>query len=186
MSITDIKKNTEEKMKKSIQTLRISLTKVRTGRAHIGILDHIQVYYHDTLINISKIANLTLINAHIISIQPWDKKNLVMIEKAIRESNLNLNSAIRGDVILISMPPLTEERRKEMTKLVKSEAEDTKVVIRNIRRDANETFKKLVKDKICSEDDERRSQDSIQKLTNKFSAEIDKIVIEKEKEILTI
>lgn len=186
MLIVDIKKNAEEKMKKSIQTLRINLAKIRTNRVHTEILDHIKINYHGSFISISKVANLTLINAHTISVQPWEKQILILIEKAIRESNLSLNYAIQGDTIHISMPPLTEERRKDMAKLVKNEAEDTKIIIRNIRRDANEIFKKLVKDKICSADNERRGQDNIQKITNKFITEIDKIIIEKEKEILTI
>ncbi len=186
MTIADVKKNTEQKMSKSIETLRADLAKVRTGRAHVGILDHIQVDYYGNPTHISQVANLTLIDARTIGVQPWEKKMLSVIEKAIRDSDLGLNPATQGDLIRVPTPPLTEERRKEMVKLVKSEAEDAKIAVRNIRRDANEGMKKLVKDKVCSEDDERRGQDEIQKLTDKFVAEIDKLVAEKEKEVLTV
>ena len=186
MTIADVKKNTEQKMIKSIETLRADLAKVRTGRAHTGILDHIQVDYYGTPTHLSQVANLTLIDARTIGVQPWEKKMLGAIEKAIRDSDLGLNPASQGDLIRVPTPPLTEERRKEMVKLVKNEAEDCKIAIRNIRRDANEGLKKLVKDKVCSEDDERRGQDDVQKLTDKFVAEVDKMVIEKEKEVLTV
>ncbi len=186
MTIADVKKSTEQKMSKSIDSLRADLAKVRTGRAHTGILDHVQVEYYGSPTQLSQVANLTLIDARTIGVQPFDKKMLAVIEKAIREADLGLNPATQGDLIRVPTPALTEERRKEMVKLVKGEAEDTKISIRNIRRDANESLKKLVKDKVCSEDDERRGQEDIQKLTDKFVAEVDKLVVEKEKEVLTV
>jgi ribosome recycling factor len=186
MTIADVKKSTEQKMGKSIETLRADLAKVRTGRAHVGILDHVQVDYYGSPTQLSQVANLTLIDARTIGVQPYEKKMLAVIEKAIREADLGLNPATQGELIRVPTPALTEERRKEMVKLVKSEAEDSKIAIRNIRRDANEALKKLVKDKICSEDEERRGQDDIQKLTDKFVADIDKLVVEKEKEVLTV
>jgi ribosome recycling factor len=186
MTVADVKKNAEQKMLKSIDTLKADLAKVRTGRAHTGILDHVMVDYYGTPTNLSQVASLTLIDARTIGVQPWEKKMMAVIEKAIREADLGLNPAAHGDVIRVPTPPLTEERRKEMVKLVKSEAEDAKIAVRNIRRDANEGLKKLVKDKVCSEDDERRGQDDVQKLTDKFVAEIDKLVVEKEKEVLTV
>lgn len=186
MTIADVKKNTEQKMHKSIETLKADLAKVRTGRAHAGILDHIQVDYYGTPTAINQVANVTLIDARTIGVQPWEKKMVSVIEKAIRESDLGLNPSTQGDLIRVPTPPLTEERRKEMVKLVKKEAEDAKIAIRNIRRDANEGLKKLLKDKVVSEDDERRAQDEVQKLTDKFVAEVDKLVAEKEKEIMTV
>ncbi|MGB7195681.1 MAG: ribosome recycling factor [Collimonas pratensis] len=186
MSIADVKKNTDQRMQKSLETLRADLAKVRTGRAHTGILDHITVDYYGSPANLSQVANVTLIDARTIGVQPFEKKMLAVVEKAIRESDLGLNPSTQGELVRVPTPALTEERRKEMVKLVKGEAEDAKIAIRNIRRDANEGLKKLVKDKECSEDDERRAQDEIQKLTDKFVTEIDKQVIDKEKEILTV
>ena len=186
MSLADVKKSANERMVKSIETLRADLAKVRTGRAHTGILDHIQVDYYGAPTALTQIANVTLIDARTIGVQPWEKKMLGAVEKAIRDSDLGLNPSSQGDMIRVPTPPLTEERRKEMVKLVKGEAEDAKIAIRNIRRDANEQVKKLVKDKLASEDDERRSSDEIQKLTDKFVADVDKLVAEKEKEVLTV
>ncbi len=186
MAIADIKKNTEQRMQKSIETLKADLAKVRTGRAHPGMLDHVMVDYYGAPTNISQVANVTLIDARTIGVQPWEKKMLSVIEKAIRESDLGLNPSSQGDMIRVPTPPLTEERRKEMVKLVKGEAEDAKIAIRNVRRDANESLKKMLKDKACSEDEERRTQDEIQKLTDKFVADVDKLVVEKEKEVLTV
>lgn len=186
MSIADIKKNAEQKMNKSVESLKSDLAKVRTGRAHTGILDHIQVDYYGTPTQINQVANVTLIDARTISVQPWEKKMVNVIEKAIRDSDLGLNPSSVGDIIRVPTPPLTEERRKEMVKLVKTEGEDAKVAVRNIRRDANESLKKMVKEKECSEDDERRAQDDIQKLTDKFVQQIDKLLIEKEKEVMTV
>lgn len=186
MTVVDVKKNTEQKMHKSIETLKADLAKVRTGRAHVGILDHVQVDYYGTPTHINQVANVTLIDARTIGVQPWEKKMVAIVEKAIRESDLGLNPSTQGDLIRVPTPPLTEERRKEIVKVVKGEGEDTKVAVRNIRRDANEALKKLIKDKSCSEDDERRAQDDVQKLTDKFVAEIDKLIAEKEKELLTV
>jgi ribosome recycling factor len=186
MSIADVKKSAEQRMVKSIDTLKSDLSKVRTGRAHTGILDHVQVEYYGTPTALTQIANVTLIDSRTIGVQPWEKKMLGAVEKAIRDADLGLNPSSQGDMIRVPTPPLTEERRKEMVKLVKSEAEDAKIAIRNIRRDANESLKKLVKDKACSEDDERRSSEEIQKLTDKFVSDVDKLVAEKEKEVLTV
>ena len=186
MTIADVKKNTDQRMHKSIDTLKNDLAKVRTGRAHVGMLDHIQVDYYGNPTQLTQVANVTLVDARTIGVQPWEKKMISTVEKAIRDADLGLNPSTQGDMIRVPTPPLTEERRKEMVKLVKSEAEDAKIAIRNIRRDANEGLKKLLKDKAVSEDDERRAQDEIQKLTDKFVAEVDKLVADKEKEVLTV
>ncbi|MFZ6686327.1 ribosome recycling factor [Undibacterium sp. SXout11W] len=186
MAVADVKKNSEQRMQKSIETLKSDLAKVRTGRAHTGILDHVMVDYYGSPTNITQVANVTLIDARTIGVQPWEKKMLNAIEKAIRDSDLGLNPSSQGDMIRVPTPPLTEERRKEMVKLVKTEGEGAKIAVRNIRRDANETLKKMLKDKECSEDDERRAQDDVQKLTDKFVAEVDKLLLEKEKEVLTV
>lgn len=186
MSVADIKKNTEQKMQKSIEALKADLAKIRTGRAHTGLLDHVQVNYYGSMVPISQVANVTLVDARTIGVQPWEKKMVQVVEKAIREADLGLNPATMGDLIRVPTPPLTEERRKELAKVVKGEGEDAKVAVRNLRRDANEQLKKLVKDKAISEDDERRGGDEVQKLTDKFVAEIDKLVAEKDKEIMTV
>ncbi|WP_338848693.1 ribosome recycling factor [Massilia sp. W12] len=186
MALADIKKSTEQKMNKSIETLKANLAKVRTGRAHPGILDSVMVDYYGNPTPINQVANLTLIDARTIGVQPWEKKMLGAIEKAIRDSDLGLNPASFGEMIRVPTPPLTEERRKEMVKLAKGEGEDAKIAVRNVRRDANEALKKLLKDKACTEDEERRTQEEIQKLTDKFVAEIDKTVAEKEKEVMTV
>jgi len=186
MSVADTKKSAEQKMQKSIEAFKADLAKVRTGRAHTGLLDHIQVDYYGSMVPISQVANIGLADARTISVQPWEKKMVQAVEKAIRDSDLGLNPATMGEVIRVPMPALTEERRKELTKVVKNEAEGAKVAVRNLRRDANEQFKKLVKDKAISEDDERRGQDDVQKLTDRYVAEIDKLVAEKEKEIMTV
>ncbi|MYN19330.1 ribosome recycling factor [Rugamonas sp. FT107W] len=186
MSVADVKKSAQERMIKSLETLRADLAKVRTGRAHTGILDHVQVEYYGSPTALTQVANVTLIDARTIGVQPFEKKMAATIEKAIRDADLGLNPSAQGDMIRVPTPPLTEERRKEMVKLVKSEAEDAKIAVRNIRRDANEGMKKLVKDKAISEDDERRGTDEVQKLTDKFIVDIDKMVAEKEKEVLTV
>ncbi|HEX5343591.1 MAG TPA: ribosome recycling factor [Duganella sp.] len=186
MSVADVKKSAQERMTKSLETLRGDLAKVRTGRAHAGILDSVMVDYYGNPTPINQVANLTLVDARTIGVQPFEKKMAAAIEKAIRDSDLGLNPSAQGDMIRVPTPPLTEERRKEMVKLVKSEGEDAKVAVRNIRRDANEGLKKLVKDKAISEDDERRGTDDIQKLTDKAIADIDKMLAEKEKEVLTV
>ena len=186
MTIAEVKKNTDQRMHKSIDTLKADLAKVRTGRAHTGILDHVHVEYYGNPTLLSQVANVTLIDARTIGVQPFEKKMVATVEKAIREADLGLNPSTQGDIIRVPTPALTEERRKEMVKLVKSEAEDAKIAIRNIRRDANEGLKKILKDKACSEDDERRAQEEVQKLTDSFVKEVDKLVAEKEKEVLTV
>jgi ribosome recycling factor len=186
MAVADIKKGVEQKMQRSIEAFKGDLAKIRTGRAHTGLLDHIQVDYYGSPVPISQVANLTLVDARTIGVQPWEKKMVQAVEKAIRESDLGLNPATHGDLIRVPMPALTEERRKELTKVVKSEAETAKIAVRNLRRDANEQLKKLVKDKEISEDDERRASDDVQKLTDRFVAEIDKLVQTKEAEIMTV
>ncbi|BDB24422.1 ribosome-recycling factor [Cupriavidus sp. TA19] len=186
MSVADTKKSVEQKMQKSIEAFKADLAKIRTGRAHTGLLDHVQVDYYGSMVPISQVASVGLADARTITVQPWEKKMVGTVEKAIRDCDLGLNPATMGDVIRVPMPALTEERRKELTKVVKSEAEGAKVAVRNLRRDANEQFKKLVKDKTISEDDDRRGQEDVQKLTDKYVAEIDKMVAEKEKEIMTV
>ena len=186
MTLADVKKNAQERMVKSIETLKADLAKVRTGRAHTGILDHVMVDYYGSPTALPMVANLTLVDARTIGVQPFEKKMLATIEKAIRDADLGLNPSSQGEMIRVPTPPLTEERRKEMVKLTKSEGEDAKIAVRNIRRDANEALKKMVKDKTASEDDERRASDEIQKLTDKAVADIDKLLGEKEKEILTV
>lgn len=186
MSVSDIRKTADQKMQKSIETLKTDLSKVRTGRAHVGILDHITVDYYGSPTQISQVANVTLIDARTIGVQPWEKKMVSVIEKAIRESDLGLNPSTQGELIRVPTPPLTEERRREIVKMVKGQGEDSKVAIRNIRRDANESLKRLLKEKECSEDDERRAQDEIQKLTDRFVVEVDKLIADKEKELLTV
>ncbi|MDX9842366.1 MAG: ribosome recycling factor [Aquabacterium sp.] len=186
MSIAEIKKTAEQKMLKSIEAFKVELSKIRTGRAHPGILDQVQVEYYGSLVPISQVANVTLQDARTISVQPWEKGMGAKLEKAIRESDLGLNPSSQGDLIRVPMPALTEERRKELTKVVKSAGEDTKIAVRNLRRDANEHAKRLLKDKEITEDDDRRSQDEIQKLTDKTIAEIDKLVQAKEAEVLAV
>ncbi|MGF6720823.1 ribosome recycling factor [Paraburkholderia sp. GAS41] len=186
MSVADIRKGVEQKMQRSIDAFKNDLSKIRTGRAHTGLLDHIQVDYYGSPVPISQVANLTLIDARTIGVQPWEKKMVPVVEKAVRDSDLGLNPATQGDVIRVPMPALTEERRRELTKVARSEAETAKIAVRNLRRDANEQLKKLVKDKEISEDDERRAGDDVQKLTDKFVSEIDKLVTTKEAEIMTV
>jgi ribosome recycling factor len=186
MSDTQIKTNADQKMQKSIETFKANLAKIRTGRASPGILEHIMVDYYGNPTPISQVANLGLADARTINVTPWEKNMVAVVEKAIRDSDLGLNPATQGAVIRVPMPPLTEERRKELTKVVKSEGEETKIAIRNLRRDANEHLKRLVKDKEISEDEERRAQDEIQKLTDRYVADVDKLVLEKDKEIMTV
>jgi ribosome recycling factor len=186
MSIADIKKNAEQKMARSIDAFKNELGKIRTGRAHPGILDQVQVDYYGSLVPISQVANVSLIDARNISVQPWEKGMAQKVEKAIRESDLGLNPSSQGDLIRVPMPALTEERRKELTKVVKNAGEDAKVAVRNVRRDANEHAKKLLKDKEITEDEDRRSQDDIQKLTDKTIVDIDKLVQAKEAEIMAV
>ncbi|KQV89212.1 ribosome recycling factor [Pelomonas sp. Root1237] len=186
MSIADIKKNAEAKMAKSVESLKNDLHKIRTGRAHPGILDQVSVDYYGAMVPISQVANVTLLDARTISVQPWEKGMGAKIEKAIRESDLGLNPASQGDLIRVPMPPLTEERRRDLTKVVRNAGEDAKVAVRNLRRDANEHAKKMLKDKEIGEDDERRSLDEVQKLTDRVISEIDKLISGKEAEILAV
>ena len=186
MTVSDIKKNAEAKMAKSIDAFKADLQKIRTGRAHPGILDSVQVEYYGSMVPISQVANVSLLDARTISVQPWEKPMGAKIEKAIRESDLGLNPSSVGDLIRVPTPALTEERRKELTKVVRSEGEDAKVAVRNVRRDANDAGKKLLKDKAITEDDERRLVDDVQKLTDRTIAEIDKLVAAKETEILAV
>jgi len=184
--IADVKKTAEQKMHKSLESLKTDLGKVRTGRAHTGILDHVTVDYYGTQMPLNQVANLTLIDARTIGIAPWEKKMGPVIEKAIRESDLGLNPSAQGDLIRVPMPALTEERRRELTKVVKGEGENAKVAVRNLRRDANHHLKDLLKQKAVSEDDERRAQEDIQKLTDKFIAEIDKMLAAKEADLMAV
>ena len=186
MSVSEVKQNADQKMKKSIESLQHDLAKVRTGRAHPSLLDQVHVDYYGSPTPLSQVANLTLIDARTIGVQPWEKNMIAPVEKAIRESDLGLNPASMGDLIRVPMPALTEERRKELVKVVKHEGENAKIAVRNIRRDANEHLKKMLKDKDISEDDERRAQDDVQKMTDKFVAEVDKLVTQKEADIMTV
>lgn len=186
MTAAEIRSSVEARMAKSIDTLKTNLAKIRTGRAHTGILDHVQVDYYGSPVPISQVANVNLTDARTISVQPYEKQMASVIEKAIRESDLGLNPMSMGDSIRVPMPALTEERRRDLAKVVKGEGEDAKVAIRNLRREANESLKKLVKDKTISEDDERRAQDDVQKLTDRNVADIDKVIAQKEAEIMTV
>ena len=186
MTIAEIKKNAETKMGQSIEALKNNLSRIRTGRASPQLLDVIHVEYYGSMVPLSQVANVSLLDARTISVQPWEKNMSAKIEKAIRESDLGLNPASLGDLIRVPMPPMSEERRKEMTKLARSEGEGAKVAVRNLRRDANESVKKLVKDKEVSEDEQKRSEADIQKLTDKFIAEIDALVAAKEQDIMAV
>ncbi|GCL62296.1 ribosome recycling factor [Pseudaquabacterium pictum] len=186
MTIADIKKTAETKMAKSIDALKNDLQKIRTGRAHPGILDQVSVDYYGSMVPISQVANVSLLDARTISVQPWEKGLGAKIEKAIRESDLGLNPASQGDLIRVPMPALTEERRRDLTKVVRHAGEDAKVAVRNLRREANEHLKKLLKEKAVTEDDERRAQDEVQKLTDRTVAEVDKLVHAKEAEIMAV
>lgn len=183
---TELKKQIEQKMQKSIEALKQDLAKVRTGRAHTGLLDHVQVEYYGAMVPLSQVANVTLVDARTIGVQTWEKPMLAKVEKAIRDADLGLNPASQGDLIRVPMPMLTEERRRDLTKLVKQEGEGAKVAVRNLRRDANNQLKDALKKKELSEDDERRIQDEIQKLTDRHVVEIDKLVADKEKDLLAI
>jgi ribosome recycling factor len=184
--IADIKKNVEQKMSKSLEALKADLGKIRTGRAHTGILDHVMVDYYGSPTAVNQVANVTLTDARTIGVQPYEKNMIGPIEKAIRDSDLGLNPATNGDLIRVPMPMLTEERRRDLIKVVKSEGEDAKIAVRNIRRDANEQLKKLLKDKEVGEDEERRAQDDVQKLTDRFVAEIDKALQSKETDLMAV
>ena len=182
----EVKKSAEQKMHKTLETLKVDFSKVRTGRAHTGILDHVLVDYYGSQMPVNQVANVTLLDARTVSVHPWEKKMVSVIDKAIRESDLGLNPATAGDVIRVPMPPLTEERRRDLIKVVKHEAENARVAVRNIRRDANNTLKDLLKQKTISEDQERRAQDEIQKLTDRFISEIDKTLQSKEADLIAV
>ncbi len=184
--ISDIKKTADDKMKKSVEALKTDFAKVRTGRAHTGMLDHIKVDYYGNPTPIGQVANLTIVDAHTVGVTPWEKKMAAVIEKAIRDSDLGLNPSSMGDIVRVPMPPLTEERRRELVKVVRGEAENSKVAVRNIRRDAIAHLKDLLKNHEIGEDDERRAQDDIQKLTDKHIAEIDKVLADKEKDLMAV
>ena len=186
MTIADIKKTAEQKMGRSIEAFKNDLQKIRTGRAHTGLLDQVHVEYYGSSVPISQVANVTLLDARTIGVQPWEKGMGSKIEKAIRESDLGLNPSAQGDLLRVPMPALTEERRRELTKVVRHEGEEAKIAVRNIRRDANEHAKKLLKDKEIGEDEERRSLDEVQKLTDRTIAEIDRLVAAKEAEIMAV
>jgi len=186
MSIADIRKTAETKMAKSIESFKNELQKIRTGRAHPGILDQVQVDYYGSMVPISQVANVTLLDARTISVQPWEKGMGAKIEKAIRESDLGLNPATQGDLLRVPMPALSEERRRDLTKIVRNAGEDAKIAVRNLRRDGNDQAKKLLKDKEITEDDERRSLDEVQKLTDRVIAEIDRLISAKEAEIMAV
>jgi ribosome recycling factor len=186
MTIADVKHTAESKMLKSIEAFKGDIQKIRTGRAHPGILNQVHVDYYGSMVPISQVANVSLLDARTISVQPWEKGLAAKIEKAIRESELGLNPASQGDLIRVPMPALTEERRRDLSKVVRHAGEDAKVAVRNLRREANESLKKLLKDKDVTEDDERRAQDEVQKLTDRVVIEIDKLVHGKEAEIMAV
>lgn len=184
--IIDVKRSAEQKMAKSVEALKADLGKVRTGRAHTGLLDHIQVDYYGSPMPLTQVSNVTLADARTIAVQPWEKKMIPVVEKAIRDADLGLNPATSGDIVRVPMPALTEERRRELIKVVHKEAESARIAVRNVRRDANEHLKRLMKDKECSEDDERRAQEDVQKLTDRSIAEIDRILQAKELDLMAV
>jgi ribosome recycling factor len=186
MNLAEVKKNAETKMAQSLTTLGQHLTKIRTGRANPALLDHVMVEYYGNPTPLNQVANVSSLDARTLSVQPWEKGMGAAIEKAIRESDLGLNPASMGDLIRVPMPPMTEERRKELTKVVRSEGENAKIAIRNLRRDSNEAVKKLVKDKLVSEDEQKRAEADIQKLTDRYIAEVDKTVAAKEQDLLAV
>tara|TARA_B110000208_G_scaffold187269_1_gene245027 strand:+ start:670 stop:1224 length:555 start_codon:yes stop_codon:yes gene_type:complete len=184
--MSDVTENAKERMQKSVDSLKLDLSKIRTGRAHAGILDHLSVDYYGAQTLLTQLANITVADATTINIQPYEKTMIQTIEKAIRESDMGLNPATSGELIRIPMPALTEERRRDLIKVVKSEGENSKISIRNIRRDSNETSKKMSKDKEISEDDERGMQETVQKITDEFIVEVDRLIDAKEKDLLVI
>jgi ribosome recycling factor len=184
--LAEIRSNAEQKMHKSLEALKNDLGKVRTGRAHTGLLDHVMVEYYGSMVAVNQVANVTLGDARTINVQPYEKPMISKVEKAIRDADLGLNPATNGDLIRVPMPMLTEERRRDLIKVVRTEGENAKVAVRNIRRDANDALKKLIKDKEISEDDERRAQDEIQKITDKNVAEIDKMLQAKETDLMAV
>ncbi len=185
-NMADIKKQAADKMAKSLETLKHNLAKVRTGRAHTGLLDHLRVDYYGNPTPINQVANVTLVDARTIGVQPYEKKMVQAVERAIRDSDLGVNPATSGEMIRVPMPALTEERRRELTKIVKHEGEEAKVAVRNVRRDANTHLKEMLKKHDVPEDEEKRAQDEVQKLTDKATADIDRMVAEKEKELMAV
>lgn len=186
MAINEIKSNLDTKMDQSIGAFKNNLTKIRTGRASPALLESVQVDYYGSMVPLSQVANLSLLDSRTVSVQPWEKGMGAKIEKAIRESDLGLNPSSMGDLIRVPMPVMSEERRRELTKLVRNEGEGAKIAIRNLRRDANEAVKKLVKDKLASEDDQKRSEADIQKLTDRHIAEVDRLIASKEADIMAV
>lgn len=184
--LDDIKKTAEQKMQKSLESLKLDLQKIRTGRAHVGLLDHVMVEYYGSPVAVNQVASVNLGDMHTINVQPFEKDMVAVVEKAIRDCDLGLNPATNGNLIRVPMPMLTEERRRDLTKIVRSEGEGAKVAMRNIRRDANDALKKLIKDKEISEDDERRAQDVVQKLTDKAVADIDQLLQAKEADLMEV
>ena len=184
--LEEIKKTADSKMQRSLESLKNDLAKVRTGRAHTGLLDHVMVEYYGSMVAVNQVANVNLGDSRTINVQPYEKNMISKVEKAIRDCDLGLNPATNGDLIRVPMPMLTEERRRDLTKIVRSEAEGAKVAIRNVRRDANDTLKKLLKDKEISEDDERRAQDDVQKMTDKAVIEVDKLLAAKEIDLMAV
>lgn len=184
--INDIKKTAEDKMKKSVEALKHEFAKVRTGRAHAGLLDHVRIDYYGSMMPLNQVANISVIDAHTLGVQPWEKNMAAKIEKTIRDCDLGLNPASMGDIVRVPIPAMTEERRKELVKVVRGEAEGGKVAVRNIRRDAIAHLKDLLKNHEISEDDERRAADEIQKMTDKYIAEMDKVLAEKEKDLMAV
>jgi ribosome recycling factor len=184
--IPELKKTSEQKMHKSLEALKADLGKVRTGRAHTGILDHVQVDYYGSLVAITQVANITLIDARTIGVQPWEKPMVAKVEKAIRDSDLGLNPSSQGELIRVPMPALTEERRRDLIKVIKHEGENAKVAIRNLRRDAISHLKEALKKKEISEDDERRALDDMQRLTDRYVAEVDRALADKEKDLMAV
>jgi len=184
--IADIKKSAEQKMKKTLETLKADFGKIRTGRAHAGLLDHVLVDYYGTPTPVSGVANVTLLDARTLAVTPYDKKMASVVEKAIRDSDLGLNPATSGDIVRVPMPALTEERRRDLVKVVHREAENARIAVRNIRRDANNHLKDLLKKKQVAEDEERRAQDEVQKLTDRYIAEVDKAMAVKEADLVAV
>jgi ribosome recycling factor len=184
--VEEIKKSAEQKMHRTLEALKTDLAKIRTGRAHTGLLDHVMVEYYGSMVTVSQVANINLGDARTLNVQPYEKNMIGKVEKAIRDCDLGLNPATNGDLIRVPMPMLTEERRRDLTKVVRSEGEGAKVAVRNVRRDANDALKKLIKDKAISEDDERRAQDEVQKMTDKAVAEVDKILQQKETDLMAV
>ena len=184
--IAELKKTAEHKMQKSLEALKNDLLKVRTGRAHIGLLDHVQVDYYGSMVPVNQVANITLVDSRTLGVQPWEKNMVQKVEKAIRDSDLGLNPATQGELIRVPMPALTEERRRDLIKVVKHEGENAKVAIRNLRRDANAHLKDALKKHEIPEDDERKAQDDVQKLTDRYVAEVDKMLAQKEAELMQV